>query len=181
MKTGILHLTDLHFGSNNNFILNRVEKIQDAISLELFDIKRLYIVVTGDIVDKGLPNGYPIAKEFLLKLKDRLITAKNDLKVRFIIVPGNHDCNFAYDNQLRKNIIKTVSYETLGETDESVIDLCLSVQKDFWDFNNGFNESFQNKLFYQIIDNEDNESICFNCFNTSWMSQKKEEINLFFQ
>lgn len=180
MRTGILHLTDLHFKKNDNFILKRAEKIHDAVNLELFNIERLYIVVTGDIVDKGLQNAYPVAKEFLTGLKDGFIKAKNDLKVRFVIVPGNHDCNFEYDNQLRKNVIKSISYETLGEKDESVIDLCLSVQKDFWNFNNEFNESFQNKLFFQIIDNEDGESICFNCFNTSWMSQKKEEINLFF-
>ena len=79
MKTGILHLTDLHFKPNDNFILNRADKIHDAVSLELFNIERLYIVVTGDIVDIGLPQGYPIAKKFLLGLKDGFIKAKNEL------------------------------------------------------------------------------------------------------
>ncbi|HEY5591888.1 MAG TPA: metallophosphoesterase [Paludibacter sp.] len=180
MKTGILHLTDLHIKTNGSFILNRASKIRNAVSIELFDTERLYIVVTGDIVDRGLNSGYQLAKQFLIGLKDEFVKAKNDIEVRFIIVPGNHDCNYEYENQLRKNILKSVGYETLGEKDESVIDLCLSVQKDFWEFYNEFNELPKNKLFFQIVDDHKGESICFNCFNTAWMSQEKEEINLFF-
>ena len=70
MKTGILHLTDLHIKPNDNLILNRIAKIHNAVSYELINTERLYIVVTGDIVDKGLQKGYEYAKKFLVGLKD---------------------------------------------------------------------------------------------------------------
>ncbi len=179
MNIGILHLTDLHLKASENFILNRIERIHDALKIDFVSLDRIYLVLTGDIVDKGVKLGYPHAKKFLLELKAKLESINNKSVVKFIIVPGNHDCNFEYDNQLRKNTLKTLSYETIGD-DDSVIDLCLTVQKDFWDFYNELNNCPSNKLFYQITDQWEDNSICFNCFNTSWMSRQKEEPNLFF-
>jgi len=179
MNIGILHLTDLHIKTSDNFILSRIDRIHDALRIDSVSLERIYIVITGDIVDKGIKASYPNAKEFLNKLKTRLESINGNLLIKFIIVPGNHDCNFEYDNQLRKNSLKTLGYDTIGE-DDSVIDLCLTVQKDFWEFYNEFNALPANKLFYQIHDQWDGNSICFNCFNTSWMSKQKEEINLFF-
>jgi len=179
MNIGILHLTDLHLLASGNFISARVEKIHDALKIDFLSIERIYLVITGDIVDKGIKISYPIAKELLQELKAKLESIKSNLLVKIIIVPGNHDCNFDYDTQLRKITLKTLGYDTIGD-DESVIDLCLTVQKDFWEFYNEFNESPSNKLFYQIHDKWDDNSICFNCLNTSWMSNKKEEPNLFF-
>lgn len=179
MNIGILHLTDLHLLASGNFISARVEKIHDALKIDFLSLERIYLVITGDIVDKGIKISYPIAKELLQELKAKLESIKSNLLVKIIIVPGNHDCNFDYDTQLRKITLKTLGYDTIGD-DESVIDLCLTVQKDFWEFYNEFNESPSNKLFYQIHDKWDDNSICFNCLNTSWMSNKKEEPNLFF-
>lgn len=179
MNIGILHLTDLHIKTSDNFILSRIDRIHDALRIDSVRLERIYIVITGDIVDKGIKGSYSNAKEFLNKLKTRLESINGNLIVKFIMVPGNHDCNFEYDNQLRKNSLKTLDYDTIGE-DDSVVDLCLTVQKDFWEFYNEFNVLPVNKLFYQIHDQWDGNSICFNCLNTSWMSKQNEEINLFF-
>ena len=180
MKIAILHLTDLHFRGSDNIISNRVEKIHTALRLNLSDVKKIYIVVTGDIVERGEESGYIYAKKFLLNLKDLFDQSLSNTEVKFIIIPGNHDCNFEYDTTLRRNNIKSMNYDTIGDEDNSVIDLCMEVQKDFWDFYSYFNELPSNKLFFQILDEIDNKKICFNCFNTSWMSQKREVINLFF-
>ncbi len=179
MSIGILHLTDLHLKTSDNFILTRIDRIHDALKIDLLDLERIYLVITGDIVDKGIQLGYPIAKKFLLELKTKLESIHSKLILKFIVVPGNHDCNFDYDNQLRKITLKTLGYDTIGD-DDSVIDLCLTVQKDFWEFYNELNNCPSNKLFYQIYDQWNSNSICFNCFNTSWMSQQNEEPNLFF-
>lgn len=179
MNIGILHLTDLHLNASDNFITTRINKVYDSLKIDFVNLERVYIVITGDIVDKGVQLAYSIAKKILLELKSKLESINNKLVVRFIIVPGNHDCNFNYDSQLRKITINTLSYDTIGE-DESVIDLCLSVQKDFWNFYDELNSCPSNKLFYQVHDKWNDNSICFNCFNTSWMSKQKEEPNLFF-
>jgi hypothetical protein len=179
MNIGILHLTDLHIKENDNFISTRVDRIHDALRIDFLSLERIYLVITGDIVDKGIQIGYRIAKEFLYELKTKIEGINSNLIVKFIVVPGNHDCNFVYDNQLRKNTLKTLGYDTIGE-DDSVIDLCITVQKDFWEFYNDLNSCPSNKLFYQIHDQWGDNSICFNCLNTSWMSKEKEEPNLFF-
>ncbi|MEZ5106790.1 MAG: metallophosphoesterase [Draconibacterium sp.] len=179
MNIGVLHLTDLHIKASDNFITERIDKIKDAVNIDILSIERIYIVITGDLVDKGVKDGYLIVKKFLLELKSKLSHANNKLVIKIIVVPGNHDCNFDYDNQLRRNTLKTLGYDTIGD-DDSVIDLCLTVQKDFWDFYCEFEDSPTNKLFYQIHDKWDNNSICFNCLNSSWMSKQKEEANLFF-
>ncbi|WP_347841545.1 metallophosphoesterase [uncultured Draconibacterium sp.] len=179
MNIGILHLTDLHIKSSENFLLSRIDKIHDSVRIDILKLERIYFVITGDIVDKGIKSAYSQAKKFLFDLKNKLESINEKLIIKFIIVPGNHDCNFDYDNQLRRNSLNKMGYDTLGE-DNSVIDLCLTVQNDFWEFYSEFNDLPLNKLFYQIHETWDNNSICFNCLNTSWMSKKKEEINLFF-
>jgi len=179
MNIGILHLTDLHIKSKNDFIFNRIDKIIDAVKSDIIDLERVFLVITGDIIDKGIQENYKSAKDFLEALKLKLENINTNLSIKYILVPGNHDCNFNYDNQLRKNSLKTISYDTIGN-DNSVIDICLTVQDDFWDFHNELNDSPNNKLFYQIYDEWENNSICFNCLNTAWMSQKFETNNLFF-
>lgn len=179
MNIGILHLTDLHIKASDNYILSRVDKIHSALKVDLLNLERIYLIVTGDIVNRGIRAGYPIAKEFLDKLKNKFETTNKALIVKLIIIPGNHDCNFTYNNQLRDNTIKTLGYNSIGD-DDSVVDLCLKVQADFWEFYNRFNDCPPNKLFYQIYDQWDDNSICFNCLNTSWMSKQNEELNLFF-
>lgn len=179
MNIGILHLTDLHFKLRDNFITNKIDRILDALRLDIIQLESLYVVVTGDIVDKGFKESYSNAKEFLNQLKIKSENINKDLIVKFIIVPGNHDCNFNYDNQLRRNTLKNIGYDTIGD-DESVIDLCLTVQNDFWNFYSELNELPKNRLLYQIYNELNGISICFNCFNTAWMSQKIEENNLFF-
>uniref|UniRef100_UPI003216BB96 metallophosphoesterase n=1 Tax=uncultured Draconibacterium sp. TaxID=1573823 RepID=UPI003216BB96 len=179
MNIGILHFTDLHIKSTDNFILSRIDKIHESLRIDILKLERIYFVITGDIIDKGIQSGYLQAKIFLSELKNKIKTTNDKLIVKFIIVPGNHDCNFNYDNQLRRNSLNSMGYDILGE-DNSVIDLCLSVQKDFWEFYKEFNDLPKNKLFYQIKDTWGGDSICFNCINTSWMSKQKEEINLFF-
>lgn len=179
MNIGILHLTDLHINPSDNFVLSRIDRIHDALKVDLLNLERVYMIITGDIVDRGIQAGYPIAKEFLDKLKSKFETINKALIVKLIVVPGNHDCNFSYNNQLRDNIIETIGYDSIGE-DDSVVDLCLNVQADFWEFYKEFNDSPSSKLFYQIYDQWDGNSICFNCLNTSWMSKQKEQTNLFF-
>ncbi|MCU0457657.1 MAG: metallophosphoesterase [Bacteroidales bacterium] len=178
MRAAILHFTDLHFKESGNYLISLTQKIFSAIRLDLFDIEQIFIVISGDIVDKGQNLGYSEARDFICDLQKLILTDRPGRKVNIVIVPGNHDCNFLYDNQLRKNSIQTVNYETIGQ-DNSVIDLCLSVQKDFWSFYEDFGAPPVNKLFFQMVV-DDSSSICFNCINTAWMSKIREEPALFF-
>jgi hypothetical protein len=180
MKIGILHFTDLHFEEKGNFILERNNQIESAFKISLSQAERIYIIISGDIVNKGLNEGYKNAQLFIERIilgLEKLIPKSN---IKLIIVPGNHDCNFKYNSQLRENAVNTMCYQTIGDKDDTVIDLCLDTQKDFWKFYSKFNSLPENKLFYQIKDEFVGGSINFNCINTSWSSKQKEDNNLFF-
>jgi len=94
----ILHLSDLHFGSDYGFPLVRpipgrgmdalplVEKISSRIFQEL-GIRVGVVVVSGDLITRGLTDAYPYVRSFLESLLDAF-----DLEPRHcVIVPGNHD------------------------------------------------------------------------------------------
>ncbi len=179
MKIGILHLTDLHIKANDNVAIERTEEIISASRFDLEKAERIYIVITGDIIDKGAIQNYSIATGLLENLKDRLNQLDSVNSVKFIIVPGNHDCDFKQDNQLRKITIQAMNYNTLGD-DTSVIDLCTGIQASFWEFYKKYNDLPDNKLFYQICDKVRDKTVCFNCLNTAWMSQVVEKEDMFF-
>jgi len=179
MNIGIFHLTDIHFESSNNKGLRRIEKIKAAIQNEFNKVSKIYIIISGDIVNQGNPNGHKEAIKFLQEVETILKEIVKNSTPSFVIVPGNHDCNFDHDNQNRRNAISNVSYKSLGN-DDSVVNTCLIVQDDFWNFYDTFNPIPKNKMFYQIIDEIDGKKICFNCINTAWMTKIKEEQNLFY-
>ncbi|KAA6328956.1 3' 5'-cyclic adenosine monophosphate phosphodiesterase CpdA [termite gut metagenome] len=139
----------------------------------------MYIVLTGDLVHSGKREEYEKVSLLLRKLSGFLKVIYPKIKIDYVFIPGNHDCNFTYDSQARKNSIKNLTYENLGD-DNSVVDLCIDVQKDFWDFyHKWLTELPDSKIFYQKNDTE--TSICFNCINSSWMSSFKENPgSLFF-
>ena len=173
MNIGIIHLTDLHIGSSNNQYSGKISEIVKAIKGDLLDVAVIYLVVTGDVVNRG--SGFKEAEVFLDKLKNSLARFFNGIDVKYIIVPGNHDCNFTQSNQVRDIIVNSI--QTTQLSDNSVIESCLKVQDDFWRFYEKITKTCPfNRLAYQIKDTINEKTICFNCYNTAWMSSINEEV-----
>ena len=181
MEIGILHLTDLHFKANDNIFSERSNNFHSAIKYDLEDIEKIYIVISGDITNRGNPSGYIEAKKNLDKIKEDILRTSPNSDPQFIVVPGNHDCNFDYATQLRDIAIGSMGSRPIDSQDNSVVNACTEVQNDFWDFyNTCCGMTPDNKLFYQITDKVNGVKICFNCINSSWMSKRHEEAKLFF-
>ena len=84
----LLHLSDLHFDSSTS-VPTRLQWLLDDIKLSNgLDFKDLdYLVISGDLTDKGSADGFEKAHEFLSGLaKEFGLSAE-----RCVIVPGNHD------------------------------------------------------------------------------------------
>jgi tetratricopeptide (TPR) repeat protein len=84
-QIGILHLSDLHFKPSDspNALLGPLrEDLRNFRDTELE-----FVVVSGDLVDKGSTDAFPVAIQFLRELQD---VTKVPFE-RFIICPGNHD------------------------------------------------------------------------------------------
>lgn len=177
MEIGILHLTDLHIAKESDFWQNRASKIVSAIRNDFHSCAKIFIVCTGDIVFSGKEEEYKIALKFLSALKSLINQILNGIcHETIIIVPGNHDCDFSNEQQIRKLLVENLSYENIG-TDQSVIDSIITVQNNFFNFVTEINGVCpQNKLAYEYsIDLEDIQ-VSFTCLNTAWCSRLNETV-----
>lgn len=175
MKIGILHLTDIHLSITEKWLEDKMQKIAAAIKNDFEETSKIFIVITGDLTQSSSQKEYEKFSELLLKLISYLKVIYKNIPIENIILPGNHDCDFNLDSQARRNLIQNIDYESIGN-DESVIENCVSVQKNFWTFYQGItNELPLSKLFYQREDVIGDSTIVFNCFNSSWMSSINEK------
>jgi predicted MPP superfamily phosphohydrolase len=90
---GILHLSDLHFGSSFAFPLGPgssptiSSRLEDIVAQACRGRKPAIVVVSGDITTRGEHEGFVSARKFLLSLLEKLHLDVSSL----VIVPGNHD------------------------------------------------------------------------------------------
>jgi len=92
-KFVFLHLSDLHFGDENETDAARRKNTLDKLLLTLKDLpaewKPQSIVISGDIGWSGINNDYNLAEIWLRKLLRVLGLSAEDI----IPAPGNHDIN----------------------------------------------------------------------------------------
>ncbi|MFO0794443.1 MAG: metallophosphoesterase [Candidatus Brocadiaceae bacterium] len=174
-NVGIIHLSDIHLSDKINPLQEKGELLFRALKDDFSNCLFIYIVVSGDIVNTGKESEYKVALTFFTELLGHLKKRYSSTQFRFVFVPGNHDCNFNLDKQVRINTIKNINHESIGN-DDSVLKMCLEIQSDFWNFYSLFhnNDTPNNKIYYRIIDTIADKKMCFHCFNTAWMSQKDE-------
>ncbi|MBU0966554.1 MAG: metallophosphoesterase [Proteobacteria bacterium] len=178
MEIGILHLTDMHISEQTN-LDNKITSLCKAISYDFANIDTSYLVISGDIANTGKKEEYEKAKNIINRIQTYVFEQHQRLEIKIILVPGNHDCDFTFDSQIRKNCINKMDYNVLGK-DNSVLEACLTVQNNFWEFYCNYNEMPKNKISYEVIGNVGNETICFHCHNTAWVSQIDEKPGTLF-
>jgi GTPase SAR1 family protein/predicted MPP superfamily phosphohydrolase len=91
----ILHLSDLHFGANDDAdvrlqpLLSDLKDRREGLGIESLD----YLVISGDLTNRGAYEEFERVHAFLSRLvKEMKLTAE-----RVIIVPGNHDLSWDED------------------------------------------------------------------------------------
>ena len=173
MKIGIFHLTDMHFLENTK-MPNKIISISKVIVNEFRDIKIAFLVISGDIANTGKEVEYASAKSFINLTISFIKKSNKDISIKVILVPGNHDCNFSLEKDIRKILLGNVEYKTIG-TDNSILEHALMIQEDFWKFYSDYNQIPEDKVYYKVSDTIENKKISFHCFNTAWMSQLKEK------
>src|SRR5437667_4390765 len=130
MNTLILHLSDIHFKDTSDPILNRIPSIVAAVRSAAQDVGLCIVVVTGDIAWAGLESQYEVAKGFFLSLKNELLSTASVAAVQYVIVPGNHDCNFPRHDLARRLLIESIQKDPslACDKDPSLIGSCVGVQ-----------------------------------------------------
>jgi hypothetical protein len=182
MNIGILHLSDLHIKSDCEFWDSKPAQIVSATRNDFHSCDKVFIVCTGDVAFSGREEEYLIATIFFDALKSLLNQIHyNKCSKISIIAPGNHDCDFSRESQLRSLALNNLSYDILDK-DNSVTNNALVVQENFFKFlerTNGI--ATYNKLAYKYQFDIDGYKVCFLCLNTAWCSRPKENVgSLFF-
>lgn len=178
MNISILQLSDIHFQKDNN-IFEKREKIFDAIKNEIDNSKYLFIVFTGDIAFSGQLCEYHEAELFIENLKELIVNYNSDIKIEFIFTPGNHDCNFTKNQDVRNMIIDNIIIDPKKITSE-LINSCVAVQEEYLEFIKKYNSAeyinteISNSLFTRYEYTLDEYSIAFNSYNLAWASKRKE-------
>lgn len=176
----VLHLTDLHFKKEekDNPILLKKNEFFRAINSVLRESDEVFICVTGDVAFSGNELEYYHALGFFQSLKDA-ITKESNIEIHFLFVPGNHDCDFSdkENEDLRNTLIEAVQS---GKRDSKTIKL-IDLQQNYRDFLSMAAEylienevKLNNDLFSSIPFSVDGDILCFNLFNTAWISTLSE-------
>lgn len=183
MKFGILHFSDIHINGLKDSIFDKQDYITDAIKNKIKIIDTLFIVITGDIANKGQKVEYEAASLLFKNIKKSLCDYNTNLKVEFVIAPGNHDCDLSKKSFNRNMSINHVLEDQFKnkQVDDECIENCVKVQDNFFEFRNNLeseknvNTNLDTKLFRRLEYSLDELTIGFNSYNFAWMSKIHEQ------
>lgn len=175
MKYSIIHFSDIHIDSKNDNILNRIALIANAIKAQATDSNRMAIVVSGDIINYGKTTLFDTAYDFLCSIRES-ICQDWDINVDFIVVPGNHDCDFTKESPYRELSLKDILSKGQIEKDEYAT-AALSVQDDFFSFANKLSPDLYSESRISIVKNiaVGDKKVIFHCYNSALLSTLEEK------
>lgn len=180
MKVAILHLSDLHIDKDNaEWIIDRAHQVANAVKLSCSDSQKIYVVVSGDIANKGQLEEYDKAITFFTRLKSGLANNYNGeipVESRILCVPGNHDVWLQEDNKLRSVLLQSVA-DSYPELDKSIFENIVGTQANYAEFVRRLNgdESYKPSLLSSFDDKVGDFQLRFNLYNTAWMCGKKDQ------
>jgi UDP-2,3-diacylglucosamine pyrophosphatase LpxH len=171
-------ISDLHILNESDFIFARKEKTINALRNKCIGAQHLFIIVPGDIAFSGTVEQYDYAQKYFSELSSYLKEyCKTDVTVLF--TPGNHDCDFRKPNSIRDVLIKNVIDNPKENVSNEIIEVCCSVQDNYYSFISKFQDekcTFEHQNLLDIVSIE-LEDVKFKIFlyNVSWLSQKDEK------
>lgn len=174
-----LHISDLHIDASEDtdnsivreaFLNDIDERLDNGVSFD-------FIVVTGDVANKGKAKDYLIAQDFFKKLLEKV---KLDEK-RIFIVPGNHDLDKGKISKKNGGVFLNELVDGKNNTrindiiDSVFLESCKYKFAEFYKkiFNNRY--KVKNKLlgnYYEELE-INGEKIGLVGVNSAWLSQGK--------
>lgn len=173
----IAHLTDIHIHGDLDPVLKRSELIGAAIASHLPTAEVLAVVVTGDIAYSGTNEQYELALTFFKRIEERI--AKDFAgTIKFVVAPGNHDCDFSQAQDLRNLVLKQIAENPVKEISQQLVRACVEPQDNFFNFLKNLTDQAVdglNKLRYSVEISVAGKAVTFDCLNLSWISQIHED------
>lgn len=178
MKTALLVLSDIHISSKLDPILGLPGPIACACYATLPLVDAVIVLIAGDVAFSGKSDQYDLALEFFQEIGRRL-RAERDIPVHFVVVPGNHDCDFQKDTPTRQALIDSV---LRGNTaDPQIIELCTGVQEAFFKFRDALEGKIEqatpnDRLWRVVSVPVGGEVITIEAINMAWLSKLNETV-----
>lgn len=177
MTAVVLHLSDIHIKTSEDPVLQCGKSIAASIFSSLPSASHIFIIISGDIAYSGVKAEYELATKFFKTIRDE-IQYETNCPISFLMVPGNHDCDFKKDTGARKLLMASLEGQDYPEIDDSIIDTCTSIQSDFFDFRTSFENqpsATDDRLWHASRFEVEGKTLAFDCLNVSWVSKIKEE------
>jgi predicted MPP superfamily phosphohydrolase len=174
----ILHLSDIHIKTGKESILERVAEIASAAIGQTPNPDFTILLVTGDLTFGGSKDEFIIAHKMIEDIKTELLQRMPKSKgntISVVMIPGNHDCDFDSDTELRRSAIDRL--RTSKKYEKSLFEEAIKVNESYFKLIKdvlGRDLRDKEKLVYQQEITENGNRIVFNCINTAWISQKKQ-------
>ena len=175
---GIVHLSDIHFVEGANPAATRVLQIKSAVLSESVEVTDILLVISGDVAYSGKQAEYSLATEFISELEKALAGIKGVQFLGTVIVPGNHDCDFEGESDVRTVLMSTIDNVVGNVTAENdVVEQMLKVQRTFFEFEALIWRTHPQKerLFWARELESSAGKLLVRCFNTAWLSREKEQ------
>jgi hypothetical protein len=177
MSALLLHITDIHIKTPKDPILKRAKDIAACTYSSLPSASHIFVVVSGDIAYSGEASQYELATNFFEAIRDS-ISEETSSPITFIVVPGNHDCDFSLNNSTRNMLVKSIEESENPDIDSSVVKACTSIQVAFFDFREKLEanpEADDDRLWRTSRFEVEGKTLTFECLNISWVSKIREE------
>lgn len=137
MNLKFLILSDIHYDGTDKIRNNLETKLPVLVNAAYTfldkDTFQLVIIVNGDIANCGKPEEFSYMKSFFDNLSLLLTKKKQDLVVKYIFTPGNHDCCFDIYEKSREYIKDLILKNDLSDDDLLYLNLKLTNYNNFVD------------------------------------------------
>lgn len=179
MAIALIQISDIHFSESSAQIGLRAAAIKSAVLAKIPMPETIFILLTGDVADTGNVSEYKLAKEFISTLKSSF-QGSGISEVKIVAIPGNHDLNLRQESDVRQFILDNIEQYVSKEVDTAGSGFAeiLAPQNNFFEFEASVSDAsavpITDRLFYQRKFVVGNHTVSFGCFNTAWLSRRRE-------
>ncbi len=182
MRLLIVQLSDVHMAPAANPIAERIGSLAKVIAAELDEsISEIHLVVGGDLSQAGEAQEFECFAHISDELKTKLTEYALHIPIRFVVVPGNHDCFLGNDQSMRDIAISSccnqdfVSLDNKREVEEAIL-RPLDNYFDFVDMMDFDGAITRDNPYYACTDFQiGKKQIRYHLINSAWMSSRSEQ------
>jgi energy-coupling factor transporter ATP-binding protein EcfA2 len=175
----LIHLSDIHFADSSDPVLSKAKGIAQCAVAQCPEASFYLIVASGDIAQSGSENEYRCATDFFTVLKselEQLACPSAAKRIHLLSVPGNHDCDFRANNDLRDVALKQLP--TAGIGDGSLVERALEINSNYYRFEEGLTGIVRGsgeKFVKTVQIATDEGEITFHLINSAFTSSLKQD------